>query len=137
LTGVIGILENMTDTKTRRIFLVDDESVILQTLSMILSIKGYEIVAEQDSGKAAEFVQTDEFAEFDLMISDVRMDPVNGLDLLKIAKEKHPGVPVIMLSAFGTSKNTTIARELGASEFLHKPFKPNEVLAAVARALPT
>lgn len=125
----------MTGTKKQRILLVDDEPVILQTLSMILSIKGYETVAEQDSGKAAELVQTDEYATFDLMISDVRMDPVNGLDLLKIAKEKHPNVPVIMLSAFGSTKNTTLAKQLGASDFLHKPFKPNEVLAAVSRTL--
>lgn len=125
----------MTGTKKQRILLVDDESVILQTLSMILSIKGYETVAEQDSGKAAELVQTDEYATFDLMISDVRMDPVNGLDLLKIAKEKYPNVPVIMLSAFGSTKNTTLAKQLGASDFLHKPFKPNEVLAAVSRTL--
>ena len=115
-----------------RILLVDDEPSILSVLSTLLKAEGYEVVAMLGGEKAQELIPSE---EFDLMISDIRMSPVNGMDLLRRSHEERPGMPVIMLTAYGSVETAIEALKLGAFDYVTKPFKVDELLITVQRAI--
>jgi DNA-binding NtrC family response regulator len=73
--------------------------------------------------------------EFDLMITDIRMQPVNGMQLLRLAHDERPGMSVIMLTAYGSVETAIEALKLGAFDYVTKPFKVDELLITVKRAL--
>jgi len=115
-----------------RILLVDDEASILSVLSTLLKTEGYDIVATRDGQKAEALLREE---TFDLMISDIRMHPVNGIDLLKLARAERPGMCVIMLTAYGSVATAIEALKLGAFDYITKPFKIDEILITVQRGL--
>ena len=115
-----------------RVLLVDDEPSILSVLSTLLKQQGYEITPSLGGEKAKELLQAD---SFDLMISDIRMSPVNGLELLKYAKAIQPGISVIMVTAYGSVETAVTAMKEGAFDYVTKPFKVDEILMTIQRAL--
>ncbi len=115
-----------------KILLVDDEPSILSVLSTLLKAEGYEVKAVLGGENALELVTS---GEYDLMISDIRMSPVNGMELLKLAHEQAPGLSVIMLTAYGSVETAIEALKLGAFDYVTKPFKVDELLITVQRAL--
>jgi DNA-binding NtrC family response regulator len=115
-----------------RILLVDDEPSILSVLSTLLKAEGYEVVSALGGEKARDFLRNE---RFDLMVSDIRMSPINGMDLLRQAHDEHPGMPVIMLTAYGSVETAIEALKLGAFDYVTKPFKVDELLITVQRAL--
>lgn len=115
-----------------RILLVDDELSILSVLNTLLTVEGYQVVSIQDGNKAVQAIKSE---EFDLLISDIRMTPVNGMDLLKLAHELHPSMAVIMVTAFGSVETAVAALRMGAYDYVTKPFKIDELLITVERAL--
>lgn len=115
-----------------RILLVDDEPGILNVLSTLMKSEGHEPVAVRSGEKAQEIF----LAElFDLMISDIRMAAVDGLQLLKIAHRERPQMAVIMLTAYGSVETAVEAMKEGAFDYVTKPFKVDELLLTVQRAL--
>jgi DNA-binding NtrC family response regulator len=118
--------------KKARILLVDDEFVILETLKLLLMSQGYDPVPVRDSDKARDIIGVE---HFDLVITDLRMNPIDGMEILRTAHARCPDMPSIMLTAFGAQDVMDEARENGAVAFLSKPFKPDQVFAAVAKAL--
>jgi two-component system, NtrC family, response regulator PilR len=116
-----------------RILLVDDESSILSVLSTLLKAEKYEIIPSLGGEKASQLLASQE--EFDLMISDIRMSPINGMQLLKQAHELRPQMSVIMLTAYGSVETAIEAMKLGAFDYVTKPFKVDELLITVQRAL--
>jgi len=115
-----------------RILIVDDEVSIVSVLATLLKAEGYDVVPMRDSQKALELLKSD---TFDLMLSDIRMSPVNGMELLRIARTEKPQMAVIMLTAFGTVETALEALKLGAFDYVTKPFKVDELLITVQRAL--
>ena len=115
-----------------RILLVDDEPSILSVLSTLLRSQGYEVEPVL-GGDKAQILLPDE--EFDLMISDIRMSPVDGLELLKTAKSMKPGMSVIMITAYASVETAVEAMKQGAFDYVTKPFKVDELLITVQRAL--
>ncbi|MBN1557307.1 MAG: sigma-54-dependent Fis family transcriptional regulator [Lentisphaerae bacterium] len=115
-----------------RILLVDDEPSILSVLSTLLKAEGYEVASALGGEKARELMRSE---RFDLMISDVRMSPVNGMDLLRLAHDELPAMPVIMLTAHGSVETAIEALKLGAFDYVTKPFKVDELLITVQRAI--
>ena len=115
-----------------RILLVDDEPSILSVLSALLKAEGYDVVPALGGDKAKGVLASE---EFDLMISDIRMSPVNGMELLKIAHDDRPTMSVIMLTAYGSVETAIEALKLGAFDYVTKPFKVDELLITVQRAL--
>ncbi|MFC1496856.1 sigma-54-dependent transcriptional regulator [Verrucomicrobiota bacterium] len=114
------------------ILLVDDELSILSVLNTLLKAEGYEVVTAQGGDKAKEVLEKQ---EFDLMLSDIRMAPVDGIQLLKFVHAEHPDMAVIMLTAFGSVETAIEALKLGAFDYITKPFKVDELLITVQRAL--
>ena len=115
-----------------RILLVDDEPSILNVLSVLLKAEGHDVTPAQGGEKAAELLKT---ASYDLMISDIRMRPIDGMQLLKIAIELHPSISVLMVTGYGSVETAVEALKLGAFDYITKPFKVDELLITVKRAL--
>lgn len=123
----IGEIENMA-----KILLVDDEPSILSVLGTLLKAEGYDVTAALGGQKGKECVTSE---QFDLMLTDIRMSPLNGMELLKLVHDERPAMPVIMLTAFGSVETAIDALKLGAFDYITKPFKVDELLITVQRAL--
>lgn len=119
----------------RKILLVDDENIILYVLSSYLKSWNYEVTAEPDGRKVIEMLEARQ--KFDIMVSDIRMYPVNGMELLKISKRLIPEMPVILITGFGSHETFKQAETLGAYKCLAKPFEPEALLRTIEEALTT
>ena len=115
-----------------RILVVDDEPEILAMLKRLLTAEGYSVTDAMGGEKAKAVLET---AEFDLMISDIRMAPVDGMQLLEFAHAKYPSMSVIMLTAFGQVDTALKALELGAFDYVKKPFSAETLLSTIRKAL--
>lgn len=115
-----------------RILLVDDEQSILSVLSALLKTENYQVLPCNNGERAKELISTE---EFDLVISDIRMTPIDGLQILKHIHQERPSLAVIMLTAFGSVETAIESLKLGAFDYVTKPFKVDELLITVKRAL--
>ncbi len=115
-----------------RVLLVDDEPTILIILSAFFRSEGHEVVTVQGGQKAAYLIKSE---KFDLMISDMRMEPLDGAELLKLARKSHPEMPVIMVTAYYSAEASAELQEMGAFAYLKKPFDNSELLRIAREAL--
>jgi len=115
-----------------KILLVDDEASILSVLSVLLKAEGYEIMPVDNGEKALELIKS---TPFDLMISDIRMRPIDGITLLKAAREHRPSMSVLMITGYGTVETAVESLKYGAFDYITKPFKVDELLITVQRAI--
>jgi two-component system KDP operon response regulator KdpE len=114
-----------------KVLVVDDEPPIRKLLRMGLSTQGYEIL-DAPSGKVAlELVAQ----KPDLIILDLGLPDVDGLDLLRILRQKNEGVPIVVLSSRGEEAAKVRALDLGADDYVTKPFGMEELLARIRAAL--
>lgn len=114
-----------------RIIVVDDESHVLAVLERLFGPE-HDVVSETDPQIAWSLIEKQ---SFDLMITDIRMEPIDGMQLFKHAKEVCPKMPVIMLTGYGTEQSFKEAMELGAFGFMNKPFKLIELRSMATNAL--
>ncbi len=103
----------------RSVLVVDDEEYILTLMREVLSNLGYHPITASNGVQAMQLLAK---SPFDLVITDIHMPGISGLDLLKHVKQKLPQLPVILISGFGVESSTRAARELNADGFLPKPF---------------
>lgn len=115
-----------------RVLLVDNEASILSVLSTLLKSEGFDVLPVRDCEKAVNIIKND---QFDMMILDIRMTPIDGMELLKIARVQQPESSIIMLTAYGSIETAIEAMKLGAFDYVTKPFKVDELLLTVHRAL--
>lgn len=116
-----------------RIFIVDDAKFMRITLSNILTKANHEVVGEAENGKAA----VEMFRELkpDLVLMDITMPEMSGLEAVKMIRREFPDAKVIMCSAMGQQKMVVEAIETGAKDFIVKPFDESRVLEAINRVL--
>ena len=114
------------------ILVTDDEKSIRNTLREILEFEGYE-VEEAENGKEAVGVIDEK--DVDLLILDIKMKGMDGIEVLEKTKERKPDLPVIMISGHGTIKIAVEATKIGAYDFLEKPPDLNRLLISVRNAL--
>ncbi len=117
-----------------RILIVDDQDNARGMLADMLRTEGYE-VDQAASGEAASTMVAEH--GYDLVITDLRMGDVGGLEVLKRARETSPLTQVIVMTAFGTIEDAVEAMRLGARDFVQKPFVEQELLVKVSRATRT
>jgi len=115
-----------------RILIVDDEPSMREYLQILLSKQGHEVLTAGDVASALERFRND---DFDLVVSDLRLGRESGLDILKGVKESSPQAEVVMVTAFATTENAVQAMKLGAYDYVLKPFKNEEFLLVVEKAL--
>lgn len=112
---------------------VEDELMLLRTIEFRLKKEGFEVVCAEN-GKVAKDKLAQELP--DLIISDVMMPYVSGLELVKFVKDfKEKDIPVILLTTLRQEQNVMKAFELGADEFMTKPFSPAELVIRAKRIL--
>jgi DNA-binding NtrC family response regulator len=114
-----------------RILLVDDEINMLESLGDVLRAEKYQ-VATASSGEEA-LARLEKERSFDLMITDLKMPKMNGLDLLDRATRAFPALDVIVLTGHGSVESAVQAMRRGAHDFLLKPFQPEDALSIIAR----
>ncbi len=115
-----------------KILIADDDPTILSLLNKILLSKGYDVQLAENGSVAEKALKSD---QFDLLISDIKMEPVDGMQLLKRTRQMRPHVGVIMLTAYATVATAVEAMKEGAFDYIPKPFKIDELLETVKRAL--
>ncbi|MDP3980746.1 MAG: sigma-54 dependent transcriptional regulator [Chlamydiota bacterium] len=115
-----------------QILIVDDEKNMLITLESILSDQGYHVAVASGGAEALTMLKETQPA---VVITDLKMDAVNGFMLMQRAKEMYPDLPVIMMTAYATPKSAVEAIKQGAFDYIPKPFDPEELLFSVERAL--
>jgi DNA-binding NtrC family response regulator len=118
-------------TETPRILIVDDDPGQLSLLNSFLRSQGIETVTV-DSGRQA--LETLRAEKFDMMISDVRMPGLSGLETLRLAREEHATLPVLLVTAFTDVRDAVAAMRDGAVNYLSKPIDLDELLASVRQA---
>ncbi|MCS7215753.1 MAG: response regulator [Thermodesulfovibrio sp.] len=116
-----------------KILIVDDEPDMLKLLSMILREKTpYDVITTNNPIEAVQLVKT---TDFDLIITDLKMPGLDGLQLLEEVKKKNEDIPVVIITAYGTIDSATEAIEKGGFDFITKPFKKEQILFTIERAL--
>lgn len=115
-----------------RILVVDDEQSIREFLQIMLKRERMDVM-EASNGKVALEIIKDN--HFDLIISDIQMPELNGIELLEEIKNRDPEALVLMITAFGSTENAVKAMKLGAYDYLSKPFKIDEVKNRIFKAL--
>src|SRR5512139_3819355 len=117
---------------TARILIVDDERSMREFLEIMLCKDGYVVQCAEDGRLALELFQRD---PFDLVITDIRMKPVDGLEVLRRCKAIAPQTVVIIISAYASTETAVAAMKEGAYDYLPKPFKIEEMRAVIRNAL--
>ena len=117
-----------------RILVVDDEESIREFLNIMLKKEGYEVTCVEDGQKAEDILKK---KSFELVISDLQMPHITGLELLKIVKDNYPNTLFMLITAFGTTETAVEAMKNGAYDYITKPFKLDEVRINISNALKT
>ncbi len=116
-----------------KILIVDDEPDMLKLLSMIIREKTpYEITTTNNPIEAVELVRD---YSFDIVITDLKMPGLDGLQLLEEVKKRDEDVPVIIITAYGTIDAATEAIQKGGFDFITKPFKKEQILFTIEKAI--
>jgi two-component system response regulator PilR (NtrC family) len=113
------------------ILVVDDEAMMRQLLEKILGRDGYRVLCVADGEEALAIMGRE---EINIVISDLQMSGMSGLDLLKVVKKDYPKTGVIIMTAYGDTYTVKDALLLGADEYITKPFKSFEISMVVERA---
>jgi DNA-binding NtrC family response regulator len=117
----------------QRILVVDDEVHMLRLLERILTERTqHDIVC---TGNSLEVPELLEQRTFDLVIADLKMPGLDGIDILRWLRTHDRNEELIMITAFGSLESTMTALELGASDYITKPFKRDQILVSVERAM--
>ena len=114
-----------------RILIVEDEKSMREVLKILLEEEGYDTTSAADGLQAIEKIQQD---IFDLVITDIKMPRADGFEVLRKVREISPSSIVIMITAFGTTESTIEAMKLGAYDYIHKPFKIDEIRLIINKA---
>ena len=116
-----------------RILVVDDEPNMLRLLKTILMDKtGYEVTTTNNPLEVSKLLQE---GQYDLVVTDLKMPLVDGIDLIGIVKNIEATMPIIVITAYGTIETAEEAIQKGAYDFITKPFRKETILITIKRAL--
>ncbi len=116
-----------------RILVVDDEPNMLRLLKTILMDKtGYEVTTTNNPLEVSKLLQED---DYHVVITDLKMPLVDGMDLIEIIKKIDRNLPIIIITAYGTIETAEEAVQKGAYDFITKPFRKETIIITIRRAL--
>lgn len=119
-------------SESARVLLVDDEPAIREMLADFLELEGYRVTTAGDGRAALDAMNT---LAFDVVLTDMKMPELGGLELLERVKERSSATMVVLMTGFGTVQTAIDAMKRGAFDYVLKPFKVEEVIEVVGRAL--
>lgn len=115
-----------------RILIIDDDEIIRKSCEKVLASEGYLTVTAETGNDGLKLLS---IKKFDLVLTDLRLPDMNGIDVLKKIKEVWPDIEVIVITGYGTIKSAIDAIRYGAYDYVEKPFAPEELLNVVRRSL--
>jgi two-component system response regulator AtoC len=121
----------MQQEMSDRVLIVDDDESLRESLELVLAAEGFEVVTAGDGSEALGRIEA---SSFDVVLCDVRMPGMDGIELLPQLVRRVPGSTVIMMSAFGSDELALEAMNRGAYDYLTKPFRPAEVVLTIRKA---
>jgi two-component system, NtrC family, response regulator PilR len=124
--------EGLSGSESSRILVVDDEKSMLEFLDIMLTQEGYDVFPARNGQEACDAIHKE---KFDLVITDIRMKGIDGIEVLRKAKSVDPGMTVVLISAFATAETAVEAMKEGAYDFIPKPFKVRDFKRLVREAL--
>jgi DNA-binding NtrC family response regulator len=124
--------ENHGPPERIRLILIDDEVGFTTVMAKRLSRRGFEVTS---AFSGAEAIQAVRKSEFDVAVLDLKMEDIDGIEVLKIFKKMDPDMPVIMLTGHGSEKSADEGLEYGAYDYLFKPYEFDELLDKIHSAV--
>jgi DNA-binding NtrC family response regulator len=121
----------MTEKKA---LVIDDEQIVLDSVKRILDEGNYEVETTLSGRQGLEWALQN---SYDVVLTDIRMPDIGGMLVLRDIKRAKPAVPVLIITGYATVRSAVQAMKLGASEYIEKPFTPEELLKAVEMAIET
>ena len=118
--------------KQKRILLVDDETNVRTVFSDVLRKESYIVKGVKDGPEAIKAIDED---NFDLALVDLRMPCMDGIEVLKNIKKRKPQIPVIIYTGYGSITTAVEAMRKGATDYLNKPFSPEDLKSSIRKAL--
>ena len=115
-----------------RILVIDDEDIVRTSCSRALVPAGYEVKAAKNGLEGLKMISDE---KFDLVLTDLKMPDMDGIEVLKRIKEEWPEIEVIIITGYQTVDTAVKSIKLGAFDYIEKPFTPDALVAAVAKAL--
>jgi DNA-binding NtrC family response regulator len=115
-----------------KILVVDDEKHVRTLFERVLVKEGYQVECAASGSEAIDKLATN---TFDLVVTDLKMDGIDGLDLIKKGKKAKQDLPFVLISGYGTAQTAGLAAKEGADVFLMKPIDITELKSAVKKAL--
>ena len=122
----------MAKARIARVLVVDDEEIARKNLDHILQKEGYIVVMAASGAEALEKMET---SNFDVVLTDIRMENISGIEVLEKTKIKHPEIEVVMVTAYASTDSATETLKKGAFQYIAKPFKINDIRVTVKQAI--
>jgi DNA-binding NtrC family response regulator len=119
-------------TKKTQILVIDDDEIIREALRRILEARGYTVVTSASGFAGLEWVNKQ---DFDLVITDLKMPVMSGVEVLKSIRVLHPDIPLIMITGYSTVEGAVDAMKNGAVDYISKPFTPDQIEVKIRSAL--
>lgn len=119
----------MTISK-KKILIVEDNEYVLGSIKALLSKEGYDVATATDGSAAIELFKK---RQYDLVIADIKMPQMDGMELLQRLKSETPDISVIMMTAFGSIKNAVEAMKMGACDYITKPISSEEIKLVIQK----
>jgi DNA-binding NtrC family response regulator len=116
----------------RKVLVIDDEQIVLDSVRRILEDDYFKV---DTCASGLEGIRRAKEKQYAIVLTDLRMPDVGGMRVLRDVKRAKPGLPVVMITGYGSIKTAVQAIKLGAAEYIQKPFSPEELSAAVKAAL--
>jgi DNA-binding NtrC family response regulator len=116
----------------KKALVIDDEQIVLDSVSQLLTDENYEVDVSLSGREGLDWAIE---RKYDVVLTDIRMPDIGGMKVLRDVKRVHPSLPVIIITGYGSVRSAVQAMQLGAAQYIEKPFEPEELLEAVARAL--
>jgi len=119
-----------------RVMIMDDEDSVRKVLRLTLTKAGYDVVEARHGGEGIETIGSDDNAfMLDVIISDIRMPKINGLEAIPFFQQQYPSVPIIVVTGYPDQQMAVDLLKQGAFDYLVKPVEKDKLLAAVAAAM--
>ncbi len=121
-----------TSDETANILVMEDETTVAKGLQMVLSEAGYQVALAATGHAALDTMFT---KQFDLMVADLRLPDMDGMDVIKLVKEKWPHTEVVVITGYSSIDSVVTSMKLGAYDYLAKPFSEDQIKESIRCAL--
>jgi DNA-binding NtrC family response regulator len=111
---------------------VDDDVIVIKSCRRILEAEGFEVTTVPSADDALEKIK---MYDFDLLVMDVKMPKHDGIFLMREIKKNWPDIPIIVMSGYPTPETIADVLKLGATQFIPKPFKPDEFMKSIRQVI--